>query len=63
MILTEIVPTIPRPWWKLQWYVYWPPAVNTKLNDPPGGTVPESHNDSGTSLVEVWLVVGVLFVQ
>src|SRR2546427_2962967 len=63
LIFTEIVPTIPRPEWKVQWYLYWPPAVKTKSNAPPGGTDPESHNDSGVSPVEVWLVVAAPFVQ
>ena len=48
---------MPRDWWNEQWYLYCPPAVNTKSKDPPAPTVPESHSDSGVSPVEVWLDV------
>jgi len=37
--------------------------VNTRENVPPGGTLPESHSESGVSLVEVWEVVLVAFVH
>ena len=57
---TEIVPTIPRLTWKLQWYVYLPAAVNANENVPPGASVPESHvTGMVVSAVVVWFTVPV----